>query len=255
MILGATRTSGFQRPAGANPNFQPRIPNVGFYSGNFFPFSNVMERMSADMLYRPPLPGPLGPQVLPNVPPPAAPAAVPDASPVGPVVPKPGGTAGFAGAFGSTGGTGGGHMHVDPYMVMRNGVIPGVSPSGSNLRAGVRNAGSRVHRSMPFQTAPLAPLPPPVSPTPSAPAIPAAPAAKSGGVQGLMGALFGYPMAKPHRWSFPPIFVRGRRRPTVAQESCEKVGPRLDGSYVTICNGRVTQVSDANGNTLPNPWA
>ena len=55
---------------------------------------------------------------------------------------------------------------------MRSGWIPGVSPSGSNIRAGVRDAGARIQRSMPFQTAPL-PEPPPPPPPPAAP-MPAA---------------------------------------------------------------------------------
>jgi len=35
---------------------------------------------------------------------------------------------------------------------------------------------------------------------------------------------------------------------------CETVGPRLDGTYVTICDGRVTAVSDGNGNVHRRPF-
>lgn len=154
MILGQPRTDGFTRPAGANPNFQPRLPGVGFYS-HFNPFAKVMERMaSASGFYRPGLPPTMGPVPLPSIPDPVP------VAPVAPTVPKAGGTAGFgdASGFGSTGGVRN-HFHVDPYRVMRGGYFPGISPSGSNIRAGVRMAGQRVHNSMPFQTRPLPPLP------------------------------------------------------------------------------------------------
>ena len=189
MILGApNRTSPFHRPAAASGSFQPKLPNTGFYS-HFHPLTQVTHAMRAASMYRPPLVPSMGPQPLPAMPV----AAAPPPAPVGPPVPTPGGTAGFGGSgFGSTGGTRGGHMHVDPYMVMRQGVIPGVSPSGSNIRYGVSHAGDRVHRSMPFQTAPLAPLPPPPAPV----AMPTVPAT---GVKGFLGALsdhLGFPQRR-----------------------------------------------------------
>jgi len=39
---------------------------------------------------------------------------------------------------------------MDPYMVMRLGVIPGVNASGNNLRRGVQNAGQKVRNQLPF---------------------------------------------------------------------------------------------------------
>jgi len=36
--------------------------------------------------------------------------------------------------------------------------------------------------------------------------------------------------------------------------ACETVGPRLDGTYVTICGGHVTAVSDSNGNVHRRPF-
>lgn len=208
MILGqpATRTGGYQRPAGASPNFHPQLPRTRFYSGNFNPFAQVTFPMSsARGVYRPPLQTNMGPTMLPDVP-----------APVAPLVPKAGGVASaFSGSgFGSTGGTRM-HSHVNPYMTMRQGTFPGILPSGANIRAGVRNAGARVNRSYPFQTAELPALPPPPPPMP-------APSA----THGLMGALF------------------GRSK----QPRCETIGPRADGLYVTICDGRVVSVQDGQGN-------
>jgi hypothetical protein len=135
--------------------------------------------------------------------------------------------AGAAG-FGSTGGTRM-HSHVDPYMVMRQGVIPGVMPSGANIRSGVRNAGDRVHRSLPFQTAPLPPMP--TLPPPAA--VMPVPAATNG---------FG---RAPRRRGWLSRMIAP---PTVAEMQCETVGPRSDGLMVKICNGRVVEYSDAAGN-------
>jgi hypothetical protein len=244
MILGATRTP-FQRPAGASPNFQPKLPNSGFFT-HFHPLTQVTHAMtSAAGMYRPAYNNYMGPSELPAVPLPAPPVV-----PVAPVVPKAGGVAGSGfGGFGSTGGTMPmGHSHVDPYMVMRAGVIPGVSPSGSNIRNGVRNAGQRIQRSMPFQTAPLAPeaAPPAVTPVVVAVPTPAAPLAT--GIKGFLGAVFGVPRRRSHR--FIQTFI-----PAPVNEQCERIGPRRDGLFVTICGGRVTQYSDAQGNVRQNPYA
>lgn len=231
MILGQARTSGFTRPAGANPNFQPSIPATGYYS-HLQPFPQAgMLPMASYSAYRPPFQAQMGPTALPAVP---APAPITPA-PIGPTVPKEGGTAGFGSSgFGSTGGVKA-HSHVDPYMVMRAGIIPGVFPSGSNIRAGVRNAGMRVHASLPFQTAPLPPPPPPPAPVP----VPAA----------VHGYYFG---AAPRKRSW---FARNFLTPQPGEESCETIGPRKDGLYVTICNGRVVNYSDGKGNVQAYPYS
>jgi hypothetical protein len=184
MILGQTpNRTPFTRPAGASPGFMPKLPNTGFYS-HFHPLTQVTLPMASTGGWRPDLNPNMGPVPLPPMPAPA---------PVGPPIPKAGGTAGaFGGSgFGSTGGVRA-HGHVDPYMVFRTGMIPGVSPSGANIRAGVMNAGARVNRSMPFQTAALPPLPPP----------PPAPAPTATGVKGLMGVL------SDHLGITPPHFRR-----------------------------------------------
>lgn len=247
MILGASRTP-FQRPAGASPNFRAKLPNTGFYS-HFHPFTNVTHAMGSEPMYRPPLPPYMGPMYMPDVPAPQPIVSTPPVAPTAPAIPKAGGVAGFGfSGFGSTGGTRAmGHSHVDPYMVMRAGVIPGVSPSASNLRAGVRNAGARVQASMPYQTAPLPPAPvvPVVVAVPTG--APAAPPAT--GIKGFMDAMLGRPR-RAHR--FIQAFVPA---PQMASEQCETIGPRRDGLFVTICGGRVTQISDGQGNVRQNPYA
>lgn len=222
MILGQTRHADFTRPEGANPNFRPGIPGVGFYS-HFHPLTQVTRSMpSASGFYRPPLQSQMGPGMMPI----ATPAVAPSAPAI---APKAGGMAGSG--FGSTGGVRGGHSHVDPYMVMRQGVVPGVSPSGSNLRFGVTHAGERVQRSLPFQQVTRSIMMPITAPPP-APLAPAAP---------LKG--FGAPRRK-RNW-----FSRIIAPETVAEtSSCETIGPRRDGLMVTICNGRVTEYRDASGN-------
>jgi len=175
------------------------------------------------------------------------PAPLPVASPaavaVTPVA-TPGGTHGaFSGAgFGSHGG-----VRFDPYMIMRSGGMPGIMASGANIRGGVRNVGPHVQASYPFQTAPL-PAPLPVA---SPAAVPVAP----GGTKGLMGVLadhLGIPTRRRRRhWFFNPITVTAQSQAA----NCEKLGPRSDGLYVTICNGQVTQYSDAAGNVHASPYA
>ena len=169
-----------------------------------------------------------------------------------PPVPKPGGTAGFAGAFGATGGVGGGHAHVNPYMVMRSGYLPGVMANGSNIRAGVQNASGRIHRSMPFQTAPLPPPPPPPAP-PAAAAAPGAPAPAA--THG-----FGYAFGRPRRrrgW-FSRMWQPETIHEVAAQQAtaCETVYDSVSGMHKTICNGRVVEYRDAQGNVLrPGDYA
>lgn len=240
MILGQTRTP-LDRPAAASGSFQPKLPHTGFYS-HFHPLTMVTHAMrSQPGMYRPPLPGPQGPQMLPSVP-----------APVAPTVPTPGGTAGFGGSgFGSTGGVKMHHGHVDPYTVMRSGMIPGVSPSGSNIRAGIHHAGARVQRSMPFQTAPLPPDMPPPAPVMPMPA----PAA----THGFFGA-FGAPMhhRKRRHWLSrmitPETVSEVSQREASDPSGCETYPPRADGIKVTVCNGRVVKYEDANGNVnQPDP--
>jgi hypothetical protein len=173
MILGQSPTANnpvpFQRPAAANPGYVPHMPRTRFMSPNIWPFSQVLNPMRAYPAYRPQLPAGVGPHGFPPESP--APAAVPSANvattaPVPAIATNPSGTNGFGGSgFGSHGGVHK-HFHVDPYMVMRSGWIPGVSPSGSNIRSGYKNALARVNRSMPYQSAPLPPPPPPPPPMP-----------------------------------------------------------------------------------------
>ncbi len=43
---------------------------------------------------------------------------------------------------------------------------------------------------------------------------------------------------------------------TNTPSKCETVGPRLDNTFVTICDGKVTQITDGNNtnNTHQNPF-
>lgn len=241
MILGTNRTP-FDPPVPPHA----RLPHTGFYSGNVWPFSEVTTRMRAFPAYRPPLVPTMGPQMLPAVPLPPPPPAPNGAAVAATQVPSsaPASAAmhgSFGGAgFGSTGGVRS-HFHVDPYMVMRSGWIPGVSPSGSNIRAGVHNAGSRIQRSMPFQTAPLPPPPPPPMPPPAAAPMPAA-------THG-----FGRPMHHKRRhWLSrmfaPETVAEVQSREASNPSGCETYPPRADGIKVTVCNGRVVKYEDAQGN-------
>ena len=227
MILGAGRVP-FSRPAGANANFQPGLPATGHYS-HFHPLTMVTQAMPAVSAYRPPYPGAMGPTPLP---------AVPVPQPAAPVVaPSAGGMSGaFGGSgFGSTGGVRS-HLHIDPYNVMRSGGIPGVRQNGSNLRAGIRNAGARVRAGMPFQTAALPPPPPP--PPPPAAAAPAT------GLKGFMGALFGAPRRRRRTaWWMP----QADPNPYAGMAVCETITDSY-GLRKTICGGRVTRIEDAEGN-------
>ena len=228
-----------------------KLPHTAFYSGNIWPFSEVTNRMRAYPMYRPPLVPTMGPQMLPPVPPPPPPPAPNGAPAAATQVPSSAPTSAamkgsFGGAgFGSTGGVRA-HFHVDPYMVMRSGWIPGVSPSGSNIRAGVTGAGGRIQRSMPFQTAPLPELPPP--PPPAAPM----PAATHG---------FGYAHPRHRRrhwlsrmWS-PETVTEVQSREVSNPSGCETYPPRADGIKVTVCNGRAVKYEDAQGNvTTPDTY-
>ena len=240
MILGQTRTP-FEAPGMPHA----KLPHTAFYSGNIWPFSEVTNRMRAYPMYRPPLVPGMGPQMLPPVPPPPAPPAPNGAPAAATQVPSSAPTSAamhgsFGGAgFGSTGGVKA-HFHVDPYMVMRSGWIPGVNPNGSNIRAGVTGAGGRIHRSMPFQTAPLPPDAPPPMPMPAP-----MPAATHG---------FGRPMhgRKRRHWFSrminPETVAEVQSRGASDPSGCETYPPRADGIKVTVCNGRVVKYEDAQGN-------
>jgi hypothetical protein len=254
MILGQSRTP-FSRPAAAAAGWQPKLPHTGFYS-HFHPLTLVTRSMAAASgMYRPSLPAGMGPTPLPPIPPPPAPApVVTAAAPTAPTVPKAGGTAGFGSAFGSTGGVRA-HANVDPYRVMRMGMIPGVFPNASNLRAGINNVGARVRGSMPFQTAPLPPPPPP--PPPPA-AVAPAPAATHG--FGYFGAhLYPDQPRRRHRRHWLSRMWRPETIHEVAANqhaTCEDVYDSVSGMTKTICNGRVTQYKDAQGNVLrPGDYA
>lgn len=251
MILGTGPTQqnpvDFTPPNPGGGNI-PKLPHTGFYSGNIWPFSQVMHRMSAFPAYRPNnfQPNNYGLQPLPPIAPPPVAAA--------PAAPAPGTTpAGTAGAFGGSGfGSSGGvraHSHsMSPYAVMKSGQIPNVRPNGSNIRAGYMNAGQRVMRSMPFQSMPLPPDMPAAPPA----MMPAAPMPTAAGTHG-----FGSFSWNPLKW-----FKKRTHSDMVADHAiqgfgasnCEWVGPRMDGTKVQICAGHVVQVADAQGNVLWNAY-
>jgi len=253
MILG--QTSGAAGPTAAHPvDFTPPtvgdgsafpLPKTGWYSTNFSPMWPTRMPMRAYPAYMPAPRG--GPVPLPPIAPPPV-AAAPAAPAPGPT---PGGTHGaFGGSgFGSSGGVRP-HSHVDPYLVMRQGVIPGVSPSGRNIRAGYMNAGARVQASMPFQTAPLPPdmPPPPPMPAPGAAPMPAA-------THGFGGAFSWNPFNWFRKRPNHSQMVSQQAHAMFGAASCEWVGPRLDGTMVQICGGRVIQVKDSNGNVLWNAFS
>lgn len=254
MILGTGPTAqspvDFTPPQPGGGNI-PKLPHTGFYSGNIWPFSQVMGRMHAFPAYRPNnfQPNNYGLQPMPPIAPPAPAAA--------PMAPAPGTTpAGTAGAFGGSGfGSSGGvrsHSHsMSPYAVMRSGQIPNIHPNGSNIRSGYKSAGMRVHNSMPFQSYPLppdAPPPPPPPPTAMAPAGAPMPAATHG---------FGSFSWNPLKWFSKRThsdMVSDQMKGAFGASNCEWVGPRMDGTKVQICNGHVVQVADAQGNVLYNAY-
>jgi hypothetical protein len=239
MILGDNRIP-FSTPPAATPGYFPKLPHTGWYSGNIHPLSQVMHRTTAFPAYNPgvnPNAFPSGPVQFPA----PAPATPPGAA----STPGDSGTHG-AGAFGVAGfGSHGGtrkHFHVSPYMVMRSGWIPGVDPSGSNIRSQVSNARARIGRQMPFQSAALAPISAPM------PAVPAA-AATSGFGNDEMGASW-FRHHRSHRHHFMPMAPAAVATQT---STCEWLGPRLDGTFVEVCNGHVTRYRDRDGSERPAP--
>lgn len=294
MILG--QSNGGPAPTAANPvPFQPpttrdpRRPHPKFMSTNFWPFSQVLNPMRSFPAYHPHHGPNVGPHGFPPDATPAAAAAGPSGTVTAAPVPGiattgPGGTHGFGGAaFGSHGGTK--HFHADPYMVMRSGWIPGVDPSGANIRAGYKNAGMRVNRSMPFQMQALAPMPPPPPPPMPAPAAThgfghhrhhhhhhqeqQAPMAGFGfpgfrrmtrfmpGAGAFTPGMHphhrhhhhpGYMSQQPYQPYTPPSNPPAFGAP--GSDGCEWVGPRVDGISVKICDGRVVSYRDASGNVM-----
>ena len=139
---------------------------------------------------------------------------------------------------------------MNPASLMRSGGIPGIMPNGSNLRAGITNASARVHSGYPFQTAPL-PAPLPVA-SPAAVAVPGVTATGTKGLMGVLADHLGIPKRRRRHWFFNPMTVTAN---APAASGCERLGPRSDGLYVTICNGQVTEYSDAAGNVHASPYA
>lgn len=274
MILGTAPTQ--QNPVNFTPpnpgnGSVPSLPHTGFYSHNIWPFSPVMHRMSSFPAWRPGPPNGVGLQPMPSLAPPM---------PTAPAAPAPGPSpSGTAGAFGGSGfGSSGGvrpHSHVDPYLVMRAGIIPGVSPNGSNIRAGYMNAGARVNASMPYQSHALPTAMATAAAIPAAMPMPAAMPTTTHGFGGFSWNpvhWFRKPaprpslqtMAHPNAVRFPGAHD-GTMTPTSSWDmqsnakaqhaaikamspNCETIGPRLDGTLVTICNGSVVAISDAAGN-------
>lgn len=239
MILGDNRIP-FQTPSAASPGYFPKLPKTGWYSGNIHPLSQVMHRTTAYPAYNPGV----NPNAFPSGPV-QFPAPAPATPPTAAGGPTPAATHG-AGAFGVAGfGSHGGtqkHFHVSPYQVMRSGWIPGVDPSGSNIRAQVSNARGRINRSMPFQEAPLAPLPVAATPMPAVPA----PAA----THGLGAPWWGRRRHRHHPHAFAPVAPAMTATQTT---SCEWLGPRLDGTFVEVCAGRVTRYRDRDGSVREAP--
>lgn len=232
MLLGRNLVP-FTTPPQASGAFRPSMPRMGFWS-NMRPFTSMSPMRATSAAWMPTPHNAIGP--APSMPaPPAPPTPVTPGAAASPIAP----TAAMHGAFGSTGGVKA-HFHSNPYMVMRSGMIPGVSPSARHIRHGVHTAGAWVHQSMPYQTAPLPPPPPP--PPPPAAVAP-------GGTKGLLGALFGRPMhhraRRRHWWQWNPPTTEEQM---VADQPCEWVTDSVSGISKQICNGRVVAYRDASGN-------
>lgn len=242
MILGRNRLP-YAGPPQANPNFRPTMVNTRFLT-HMDPFAHVSRRMAAyDPFHPMTMPNSLGPAPMMPVAPPTPPTPVTPGAAAAPIPP----TAAMHGAFGSTGGVKA-HFHMNPYTVMRQGLIPGVRPDANHLRWGVRHAHSWVEQSMPFQTAPLPPPPPPPPPP-----VAVAP----GGTKGFFGALLGrhhyYRRARHrHWWQWNPPSTEEQSAAVVQNDGCEWIPNSVTGISKQICNGRVVSYKDAQGNVL-NP--
>jgi hypothetical protein len=239
MLLGRNLVP-FTTPPQASGAFRPSMPHMRFYS-NMRPYNTMAPRRATSAAWYPTPQNAIGPAPsMPPAPPtPMTPGAA--ASPISP-------TAAMHGAFGSTGGVKA-HFHMNPYMVMREGMIPGVHPNANHLRWGVRHAHAVVHQSMPFQTAPLPPPPPPPPPP-----VAVAP----GGTKGFFGALFGHPMHhRPrHRkwWQLNPPSTEEQAVAVASNDGCEWINDSVSGISKQICNGRVVAYKDAQGNVnRPDP--
>lgn len=244
MLLGRNLVP-FTTPPEASGAFRPSMPNMHFYS-NMRPFATMTRMPATSAAWYPTPRNAIGPAPSMPVAPPTPPTPVTPGAAAAPIPP----TAAMHGAFGSTGGVKA-HFHMNPYTVMRQGLIPGVHPSASHLRAGVRNAHAWIEQSMPFQTAPLPPPPPP--PPPPAPA-----AVAPGGTKGFFGALFGRPYHhRPrarhrHWWQWNPPSTEEQSVAVAQNDGCEWIPNSVTGISKQICNGRVVSYKDAQGNVL-NP--
>ena len=232
MLLGRNLVP-FTTPPEASGAFRPSMPHMHFYS-NMRPFDTMAPMRATSSAWYPTPQNAIGPAPsMPAPPAPVTPGAA--ASPIGPA-------AAMHGAFGSTGGVKM-HSHMNPYKVMRNGLIPGVHPNASHLRWGIHNARSVIHQSMPFQTAPLPPPPPP--PPPPAAVAP-------GGTKGFFGALFGRPHHRRarhrHWWQWSPPSTEEQSVAVATNDGCEWVPNAVTGISKQICNGRVVAYKDAQGN-------
>jgi hypothetical protein len=236
MLLGRNLVP-FTTPPQASGAFRPSMPRTHFYS-NMRPFGVMAPRRATNAAWYPTAPNAIGPAPSMPVAPPAPPTPMTPGAAASPIPP----TAAMHGAFGSTGGVKA-HFHMNPYTVMREGLIPGVHPNANHLRWGVRHAHSVVHQSMPFQTAPLPPPPPPPPPP-----VAVAP----GGTKGFFGALFGRPMhhraRHRHWWQLNPPSTEEQSVAVASNDGCEWVPNSVTGISKQICNGHVVAYKDAQGN-------
>ena len=233
MLLGRNLVP-FTTPPEASGAFRPSMPHMHFYS-NMRPFDTMAPMRATSSAWYPTAQNAIGPAPsMPPAPAPVTPGAA--ASPVGPA-------AAMHGAFGSTGGVRA-HFHMNPYTVMRNGLIPGVHPNASHIRHGVRTAGAWIEQSMPFQTRALPPPPPPPPPPPAAVA--------PGGTKGFFGALFGRPMHRRarhrHWWQWSPPSTQEQAVAVASNDGCEWIADAVSGISKQICNGHVVAYKDAQGN-------
>jgi hypothetical protein len=159
MIFGSPQSNRlpFHRPKQAG-FYTPRIPESAFYS-HIHPFMQTFPPMQAFAAQIPNLPTHMQPGVIRmqrRGPVPESDAGVTRALPMSPsrsgMIPgqvpgytAPAPTAGFGRGFGASGGV----QAPSPYRTMRSGMLPGVASSGSNVRAGVINAGAMMRRLSP----------------------------------------------------------------------------------------------------------
>lgn len=164
----------FQRPSGADPNFDPRNLETG-YKSHLNPFWRAMPATMAIRMWQPSLPPGMGPGTKPLTPitaPSATQSVVPGPTPSVLAPGAPGATPSasapvnglgryrtFEGAFGSAMGAGGGgshpmHQHTggfaarSPYRTMKAGFYPRTRQTQWGMRAGVNQTGALIRRQM-----------------------------------------------------------------------------------------------------------